>query len=143
MQENNPAYLRELARQQAKIVELENTIKYLTAQLSKQQSVKQQAKSLYHGIDDAVMSRIDAKGYARKTHTNLVPFPAVDLAAMSRQELLNSARLYDAQAYFSYRNLSETMKPQYKLASKLYRTARNVTKSGLKQSYKLVRRGKN
>jgi hypothetical protein len=133
-------YAKDIARQQLKITELEIVIDYQNKKLAKRDSLKGQAKNLYVSTDNAIMRMFDKRGYAKKTRPLKAKLPSADFGSLSREELLTIARIYDAEQAFQYRSSRENMRPHYRVASKLYRTTRNVTKRGAKAGYRLTSR---
>lgn len=141
-QQRDRIYEQEIVRQQTRIAELEAQMQHLHKELSRQQGVKQQVKSLYLSLDGWILRQIDSRGYTRNTRLKQVEFPHLDLLAADRAELLAVARAYDVKNYFQYRERRTSMKLRYRLAGKSYRTSRDISKTGLKKVYRLTRRAK-
>ena len=133
-------YVEEITRQQVKIAELEALLQYLHKELSNQQRLGQQAKSLYSTIDAEIMQALDKRGYTRKQHIKNTKFPAVDVSTKTKDKSMSVAREYDIQNYFQYRNLRDDMKLRYRLLSKTYRATRDTSKKGAKSVYRLTKR---
>lgn len=136
-------YQKEINRQQVRIAELEAQIQHLHKLLQRQESLKEQAKNLYGILDQQIIKGLDKRGYNRKKRSRDVTLPSVDLSSASREELLQAAQIYDVRRYFQYRKLSENMKLNYRIASKLYRSGRDISKHGAKSAYRLTKRGRN
>jgi hypothetical protein len=142
LRRQNREYQKAISQQQFKIAELEALTKYLQLELNKQRGLRRQSKDLYKTVDQKIMLALDKRGYQRKTRKNAQSFPAVDLAKLERKNLMQIAWTYDAQSYFRYYPQRENMKFRYRLASKVYRTARDTSVLAARKSYQLARRSK-
>lgn len=140
-QEQAQTYEKEIVRQQVKIAELEALLQYLHTELSKQRSSREQVKGLYRNLDETIMQTLDKRGYSRKQSAKAVKFQPINTQGKNTSELIAAARTYDAQKYFQYRELRQGMKLHYRLASKFYRTTRNISKESVKSAYRLAKRG--
>jgi hypothetical protein len=142
LKERARTYEKEIVRQQVKIAELEAQLQYLHDALVKQEGIKEQIKILYANLDRAIIQALDKKGYTRKRRSRQVSFPTLDPAAHTRDELMVAAWIHDVKRYFQYQGLSENMKFRYRVASKIYRLTRDVSKNSAKRAYRVTRRRK-
>lgn len=103
----------------------------------KQHELKPQLAALYHTIDKRIMRSINKRGYAVKESKQVIMLPNTD--SNSHQQLMKTVRLYDIATYFQYNPGRKDMKLRYKIASKLYRTMRDMGVKGSKKAYRIAK----
>jgi uncharacterized small protein (DUF1192 family) len=136
-------YTSEIARLQFRAGELQAEVTRLKAELSQRRGVRRRASDLYHAVDDAIIHRIDSRGYQRKQRKLKGVSHAIKLSKLEgadKSVLMQAAREYDVHAYFRLRSPKIAMRLQYLLLSKGYRIVRDVSLFGLKKTYKAARR---
>lgn len=133
-------YAAEISKLEARIGELGSENSRLHAELRNRRGVRAAAHGFYRAVDDAIIARIDRRGFVRKPKKRMQrQIPAEALQSTSMPVLMDAARQYDA-GFFRYRTSASGMRLHYRVLSKVYRIGRNITMFGLKKSFKAVRK---
>jgi uncharacterized small protein (DUF1192 family) len=134
-------YASEIGRLEARVGELGSETGRLQAELQQKRGVRAAAHGLYRALDDSIIARIDRRGFiAKPKKRTMLPISDEVLASDDPQALMALAQQYDTAAYFRYRASSSGMRLRYRVASKVYRLARDTALFGLKKTYRLARK---
>jgi uncharacterized small protein (DUF1192 family) len=135
--------ITEIARLEFKIGELNGEIAHLQTELRQRQGTRQKAHDLYRAVDDAIIHRIDKRGYNRaqpRYKKIVIATKPEDFGSLGQEDLMQLASDYDARTYFHLHSLKSDMRLQYRALSKAYRVVRDTAVFGAKKSYHVARR---
>lgn len=133
-------YAAEISNLEARLGELGSENARLHAELRNRRGVRAAAHGFYRAVDDAIIARIDRRGFVRKPKKRTQrQIPAEALKSTKMQTLMDAARQYDA-GFFRNRASASGMRLHYRVLSKVYRIGRDATMFGLKKSFKAVRK---
>lgn len=135
-------YATEIGRLEFKIGTLQAEISRLNSELARQRGVKQQARDFYAAVDTAIIARIDARGRRKvKVSPEHYIIDASKLQTTDKQDLIRTAQMYDAEAYFRLKSPVSGMRLQYRIISKAYRVFRDTGFYILKKTYRVAKKG--
>ena len=123
-----------------KINELDTRAELLREELSEQQGLKHQLKTLLKNLDSQAMQAIERRGYADKTPKKTSLLPEIDYSKTSKVEVMRIAWAYDAETYFRYSPGRKSMKLRYRALGKAYRVSRLTAVKSARSGRSLVRR---
>jgi len=137
--EESHKYVAEINRLEMLNTRLSSEVGLLKSQLKQQHGLKAKALDFYLELDRYILNTIDHRGYKRKAklHKKAEKINPAEIDGASKEELLKTAHQYDAQSFFRYHAPKTSMKLRYRVASKSYRTGRDIAKKGARKLYHL------
>lgn len=135
------AYVAENTRLETKVKQLAAEVSRMRLENSQHTGIKRQVKELYSSLDQAIQHTLHVRGY-NQAGANRVSIAPDVLESGSKAQLQRAAMTYDAQAYFVYNRHASKMKLRYKIASKAYRTSRDVALKSARGVYRFVKKAR-